>query len=151
MVALYWLLAAAVFLGLEIITMGLTTIWFAGGALIAAIAAMIQFPIIVQIFIFAVVSLLLLIVTRPFASRFLNNRTVKTNVESLVGQKCLVTKPIDNLRATGEVVIRGQTWSAKSLESDCVIPENAIVEVKSITGVKLVVSVISLPEKIILL
>ena len=149
MVALYWLLAAAVFLGLEIITMGLTTIWFAGGALIAAIAAMLRFPIIVQIIIFAVVSLILLIVTRPFASHFLNNRTVKTNAESLVGQRCLVTKPIDNLRAIGEVVIRGQTWSAKSMENDSVIPENAIVEVKSITGVKLVVSVISLPEKIV--
>ena len=149
MVALYWLLAAAVFLGLEIITMGLTTIWFAGGALIAAIAAMLRFPIIVQILIFAVVSLILLLVTRPFASHFLNNRTVKTNAESLVGQRCLVTKPIDNLRATGEVVIRGQTWSAKSTESDSVIPENSIVEVKSITGVKLVVSVISLPEKIV--
>lgn len=149
MVALYWLLAAAVFLGLEIITMGLTTIWFAGGALIAAIAAMLRFPIIAQIIIFAVVSLILLIITRPFASHFLNNRTVKTNAESLVGQRCLVTKPIDNLRATGEVVIRGQTWSAKSTESDSVIPENSIVEVKSITGVKLVVSVISLPEKIV--
>ncbi len=148
MVALYWLLAAAVFLVLEILTMGLTTIWFAGGALAAALFALLSFPIGVQVLVFLAISLVLLFVTRPLANRFVNNKVVKTNVDSLVGQKCLVTKSIDNLRAQGEVTLKGQTWSARSLDGKTDIPENAIVKVEAISGVKLLVSVISMPETI---
>ena len=37
MYAVYWLIASAVFLLVEIMTLGLTSIWFAGGAVVAAI------------------------------------------------------------------------------------------------------------------
>ncbi|MDO4975843.1 MAG: NfeD family protein [Eubacteriales bacterium] len=148
MEALYWLIAAAVFILLEILTMGLTTIWFAGGALVAAVAAMLLLPISVQVIIFIVVSLILLMITRPLASHFINNKAIRTNAESLIGQSCLVTEEIDNLRATGQVTIRGQAWSARSKQADKVIPQNAIVKVEHISGVKLIVSVVSYPEKL---
>ncbi len=148
MIALYWLLAAAIFIVLEILTMGLTTIWFAGGALTAALCALLAFPVGVQFLVFFVVSLILLCITRPLANRFVNNKVVKTNVDSLIGQKCLVTRKIDNLRAEGEVTLKGQTWSARSSDGKTDIPENAIVKVEAISGVKLLVSVVSIPETI---
>lgn len=37
---MYWLIAMAILLVIEIITMGLTTIWFAAGALAAVVAAL---------------------------------------------------------------------------------------------------------------
>lgn len=148
MQAMYWLIAAAVFIALEILTMGLTTIWFAGGALVAAIAAFLHTPLPIQIAAFVIVSLALLLITRPLATRYINEKAVKTNVDSLIGQNCLVTQAIDNLRATGQVTVKGQTWSAKSWKEDVIIPENSIVKIEKVSGVKLIVSIVSVPEQI---
>ncbi len=145
---MYWLFAAAVLIVLEILTMGLTTIWFAGGALAGAIAALLRFPLFVQIITFGVVSLILLLITRPIALRYFNGRTVRTNVDSLIGQTCLVTQQIDNLRSVGQVMVKGQAWSAKSWKEDVLIPENAIVKVEKVSGVKLIVSLLSMPGEV---
>ena len=72
MAVLYWLIAAAVLLILELLTMGLTTIWFAGGALVGALTAALHLPVGVQVAAFVVVSVVLLIVTRPLAKKYLN-------------------------------------------------------------------------------
>ena len=62
--AVVWLIAAAVFAIIEAATLGLTTIWFAGGAVAAAISAMAGAPIWLQGLLFLVVSILLLYFTR---------------------------------------------------------------------------------------
>ena len=49
---MYWLIAMAILLVIEIITMGLTTIWFAAGALAAVVAALFHAPLIVQFALF---------------------------------------------------------------------------------------------------
>ena len=67
MTVMYWLVAAAVFVVIEIMTMGLTTIWFAGGALVGAVMAAVSLPLWSQIIAFAVISVILLILTRPWA------------------------------------------------------------------------------------
>ena len=82
---LMWLIVLAVFLVIEAITVGLTTIWFAGGALVAAIAS--GAGILVQWILFLVISLVLLIFTRPLAVRYMNKGVPKTNVNSLIGEK----------------------------------------------------------------
>ena len=43
-----WLISLVVFVVIEIATMGLTTIWFAGGALVALVLALIKVPFYVQ-------------------------------------------------------------------------------------------------------
>lgn len=139
MTVLYWLIAAAVFLILEILTMGLTTVWFVGGSLVGALLAALHLPLGVQVAAFVVVSILLLILTRPLAKKYLNSRTVKTNVDSLVGKTCIVTEDIDNLRAEGQVTIMGQVWTARSVQDDMILKKDTKVRVKAISGVKLIV------------
>ena len=139
MAVLYWLIAAAVLLILELLTMGLTTIWFAGGALVGALTAALHLPVGVQVAAFVVVSVVLLIVTRPLAKKYLNSRTVKTNADSLVGRSCIVTQTIDNLRAEGQVTIMGQVWTARSVQDKQILQKDTRVKVKSISGVKLIV------------
>ena len=95
--AVLWLGLLIILLVIEALTLGLTTIWFAGGALAAFLAALIQIPLPVQIGLFFVVSLALLIFTRPMAIRFMDQKTERTNVDSLLGQKALVTEKIENL------------------------------------------------------
>mgnify|MGYP004622805367 FL=1 len=90
MYAVYWLIASAVFLLVEILTLGLTSIWFAGGAIGAAIAALFGAPFLVQMLLFIVVTCLLFALTRPVAKRYLNNRVQKTNTYALFGLTAIV-------------------------------------------------------------
>lgn len=96
-----WAVAFIVLVLVELATMGLTTIWFAGGAAAGFIASMLGFHISIQIIVFFAVSILLLIFTRPFAMRYINSNKVKTNVEGLIGAEALVLEEIDNIRETG--------------------------------------------------
>ena len=134
-----WLIALVAFVVIEIATMGLTTIWFAGGALIALLLSLTKISVYVQIGVFLAVSIALLICTRPLAAKFFNQKTVKTNVDSIVGKQAIVLTRIDNLKEEGQVMLNGMEWSARSLEEGKVISAGAVVEVKEIQGVKLIV------------
>lgn len=136
---IYWLAIFIVLLVIEIITMGLTTIWFAGGALMALAAGLLGFGGTVQTVVFVVVSALLLILTRPLAVKYFNQERLKTNAESLIGQRALVIEDIDTLEARGRVEIKGQEWAAKMDEPDGKIAKNTVVVVNGIQGVKLIV------------
>ncbi|MCD8018037.1 MAG: NfeD family protein [Clostridiales bacterium] len=139
MTVLYWLIAAAAFLVIEILTMGLTTVWFAGGTLVGTVAAWLRMALWVQVAVFVVVSVVLLVLTRPLAMKYVNNRTVKTNADSLIGCTCIVTQTINNLQAEGQVKIKGQVWTARSLSDDDILEKDTKVVVREISGVKLMV------------
>ena len=137
----YWLIALVVFLVIEAAKHGLSTIWFAGGALVALIAAMCGAGIVIQIVLFLVVSLVLLFFTRPLAVRFLNKDTLKTNVDRVVGMEGVVTEEISNLAGTGKVSLGGNMWTARTENEGGAIPVDAVVTVLRVEGVKLIVKV----------
>ena len=139
MYAVYWLIASAVFLLIEILTLGLTSIWFAGGAVVAAIAALIGAPFLVQMLLFVVVTCLLFALTRPVAKRYLNDRVQKTNTDALIGQQGIVKETINNMESKGLVQLNGQDWTARSVEAGEIIPAGSEVTVREIRGVKLIV------------
>lgn len=134
-----WLALLAVFLIIEAITAGLTTIWFAGGALIAAVASFAGAGLVVQLVLFLAVSVVLLIFTRPLAVRFMNKGVEKTNVNSLIGARAIVIQEINNLEQTGQVRINDIEWMARTVLDGQTIPEKAIVTIKEVQGVKLIV------------
>ncbi len=135
-----WLLLFVVLLLIEVSTLALTTIWFAGGAFIAFFVALLGGAIELQLFCFVVISLVMLIFTRPIFVKHLNQRTVRTNVDRLIGQQAVVTVTIDNLQAAGAVSVNGQEWTARSLVTDQVIEPETIVKIEKISGVKLIVT-----------
>ena len=124
---------------MEAATLGLTSIWFAGGALAAMVAAALNAPVWLQVIVFLIIALVLLIFTRPVAVKYFNKDRAKTNVNSVIGKQAIVTAEIDNLQATGQVVVSGQEWSARSCEEGLIIPEGSVVEVEAVSGVKLMV------------
>ena len=136
---IFWLVVLIVCLGIEMGTMGLTTVWFAGGALIAIVAAALNAPLVVQVVLFLGVSLVLLVYTRPVAVKYFNKDRIKTNAESIVGRQAIVTEKIENLQGKGQVTVNGQEWSARSVKEGVDIPEGAVVTVVAISGVKLIV------------
>lgn len=135
---LIWLTAFVVLIGIEAVTMALTTIWFAGGAIVAFLLAIFGAGIYVQTAAFFIVSCILLFFTRPIALRYVNQKTVKTNVEELIGKKGRVTEAIDNDLARGAVLVSGQEWTARS-EDDAPIEAGAMVRIDAVRGVKLIV------------
>ena len=135
----YWLIIMAVLILFEIITLGLSTIWFAFGALAAFVASLLGANIVIQLIVFFAVSLITLFFTRPVALRFFNKDRIKTNAESLVGQKAVVTEQIDNLGASGYVSLNGQEWMARSSD-DGIIDKGKTVVIDRISGAKLIVS-----------
>lgn len=135
-----WLIALVAFIVIEIATMGLTTIWFAGGALIALMLALVKVSFYVQLGAFLVISIVLLVCTRPLAMKFFNEEREKTNVDSVIGKQAIVVAKIDNLKEEGQVILNGMEWSARAYEAENIIPTGAVVEVKEVQGVKLMVT-----------
>lgn len=133
-----WLALLVVFILIEIATLGLVTIWFAGGALIAFIVALITENILIQVIVFLLVSFLLLFFTRPIAAKHFNNKRTKTNTDSLVGEYCKVTEEIDNFNETGAVLLNGLAWTARS-KDNTKISVGTRVKVSRIEGVKAIV------------
>lgn len=138
--SIYWLIVLAVLIFIEIITLGLTTIWFAGGALVAFIFSLFFDNLLVEMILFLVVSLLLLYFTRPLVIKYFNPKRTRTNYEGVIGKEALVIVTIDNYNAIGQVVVDGQEWSAKSAEGE-VIEKGTRVIVREVVGVKLIVSI----------
>jgi len=133
-----WLIILALCLLIEIATLGLVTIWFAGGALVTFFVAMATDSLVIQLIVFLAVSLVLLFFTRPIAKKYYNNKRTKTNVDSLIGEQCKVTEEIDNFNGTGTVLLNGLEWTARS-KNEAVIEAGARVKVCAVDGVKVIV------------
>lgn len=123
--------------------MALTTIWFAGGAVFAFFAAVLEFSVQTQLVVFLIVSFILLLFTRPLAMRFVNRETVKTNVDGLIGRRAKVITKIDNNEPSGATVVDGQEWTARSMDDAVTIPVGTHVVIKEVRGVKLIVEPVS--------
>ena len=137
--ALYWLIAAGVLIVLEMITLGLTSIWFAGGCLAGFFMALLGANIIVQSICALVVSIVLLVFTRPGAEKYFNHSRTKTNVDGLVGMTGRVLEEIDNKNERGKILLNGMEWTARG-ETDVIIPIDAEVVVREIKGAHAVVT-----------
>ena len=127
-----WLVVLIVSIGVEVATLGLTSIWFAGGAAVAVIFAAFHGPVWLQILLFF---------TRPIAVRYFNRDRVRTNVESMIGRQAIVTSEIDNLQGIGQVTVGGQEWSARTEEDGLNLQPGTVVDIVAVNGVKLIVKV----------
>jgi len=134
-----WLMILIALIIIEIITLGLSTIWFAGGALVAFIAAIAGAGTWLQIILFLVVSIVLLLFTRPVAVKYLNKNRVSTNVDSLIGKQAVVMENIRNLQGTGKVFLNGIEWTARTAMDEEEIDKDSIVNIVRVDGVKLIV------------
>lgn len=133
--AIMWLLVLIIMIVIEIATMGLTTIWFAGGAVVAFLLTLFQVPFKIQLVVFLIVSFVLLFATRPLAMKYLNRKRTKTNIDELIGKHAVVLQEINNLKGEGQILLNGIEWTARSAE-DKVIPKDREVKVVEIEGVK---------------
>ena len=137
----FWLVLLVAFAIIEAATVQLVSVWFAVGALGALAAVFAHADFKVQLAVFIAVSLLSFVFTRPLVKKFTKSGIQSTNADRCIGKTAVVIEEIDNLNAKGQVKVNGNIWSARSSDGS-VIPENTLVKVLKIEGVKVIVEVI---------
>ncbi|MCD8119160.1 MAG: NfeD family protein [Lachnospiraceae bacterium] len=142
-----WMGLVLLFLVIEIGTLGLVTIWFMCGGLAAFFIALAGGPMWLQIAAFVLISVLLLAFLRPFAYRYINSRTVKTNVEALSGRRAKVIERVDNLAGTGKAMLDGMEWSARAETEEDIFEPGQFGAVARVEGVKLILKKCGVPQE----
>ena len=145
--AIGWLALRMVFLAAEAATVTMVSLWFAAGALVALIAALLGGPLWLQVTLFLAVSAVLLALLRPLVKRYISPKITATKVDSVIGATGLVTAAIDNASAAGQVKIGGMDWTARSTSGEP-IEVGTLVKVDKIEGVKAFVSPAQVPETV---
>ena len=136
--AIVWLALFVILLIVELLTVGLTSIWFAGGALAALVLELLGVDLIWQIGAFILVSFVLVYFTRAFAVKYTNAHHEKTNYEQAVGKIVRITQRVDDLAQTGKGILDGMEWTVRT-DSKEVLEKDTLARVIRISGVKLIV------------
>lgn len=132
-----WLGVAAIMGVIEVLSLGLITMWFVLGALAAFLANLLGFDLVVQLVVFFVVSIVCLIVLRPVFLKY--RKRGEQEEPDVVGQTAIVVESIDNDRLIGRVETANRmTWAAKSADGT-VIPAGSAVVVKGRESIRLIV------------
>lgn len=143
---MFWVAMIVVTIVVEIATVGLTTIWMTGGALVALAIALLGGSLNLQLAVFFGVTFVLLYWTRPIAVKYLNSRRTRTNVEETLGQPVRVIERVDNKEETGKVNYKGMEWTARSVMDEDVFEVDDVAVVQAIEGVKMLVAKSSITE-----
>ena len=137
--AVVWLVLTIVLAVIELTTLGLITIWFAIGSVFALFVALLGGNTWVQLIIFVIVSALTMLTVRPLATKYINSKVKKTNIDAVIGRKLIAKTDIDNVKGTGKVDMDGSTWLAASSIDEVVINAGEEVRVVRVSGAKLIV------------
>lgn len=141
-----WIGIMIVFLIIEGMTAQFVSIWFAAASIVSLILSVFKVDIMYQILSFAIISLILIIATKPFVKKHIHP-TYSSNADSLIGKTTIVTEDIDNIKETGTVKINGVEWSARSLDDDTILKGEKVI-ISKISGVRLLVSKVNVTENI---
>ena len=134
-----WLVAVIIFLVVELLSVALTSIWFAAGALAAMLVAMFNGNMIVQMIAFIVVAVGLLYATKPWSKKFIDTKKVSTNADRAIGEEIRVIERVSNLDQTGKAIVHGMEWTVRTENDNIVIEQGELVRVLRISGVKVIV------------
>lgn len=130
----WWLIGAAG-LGIPLVVTAMPEFgMLAVGAVAAAIMAGLGFDVVVQVLVFAVVSVALIAVVRPVAARHRSQRPqLATGIEALKGKQAVVLERVDGTGG-GRIKLAGEVWSARALDTDRAYDVGQEVDVVDIEG-----------------
>ena len=132
---IFWLVLVIILSVIEIATVNLVSIWFVASGIVVMILSFFICDVAIESTIFAIVGIILLLVTRPIVAKLKSKDNAKTNLDRIIGEEAIVTEDITK-NNVGEVKIDGKRWSAIS-KNKCL--KGDTVKVLRIDGVKLIV------------
>jgi membrane protein implicated in regulation of membrane protease activity len=134
-----WISVIVLAVIIEMLTDQLISIWFVPGAMIATVLDFCNVPVIFQILVFLAISIIGIILGKTVLEKyFAKAKNTKTNIDAIIGEKCVVTEKIDNFAGCGQAKVNGQVWSARSVDEDGVFEAGEILVIVAIEGVKLI-------------
>ncbi len=135
-----WIWIAVIVLAIivEILTDQLIAIWFIPGAAVGVILAFADVDTIWQVLIFLVATVIGIAVGKTLLSKKLRKTSTKTNIDAIIGERCIVTERIDNYAGCGQAKVKGQVWSARGVGENDVFEVGEALHVVAIEGVKLI-------------
>ncbi len=137
--SIIWLIILLGMTVAELLTMNLVAIWFIPAALVSLLLSLFNVNVLIQVIVFVVISVGLLIATRPLVRRFLAvKKDKKTNADAVIDAEGYVTRTINNVTGQGEARVNGMIWTARSDDDAVTIDEGSKIIVLKIEGVKII-------------
>ena len=133
-----WIAIIAIAIIVEVVTDQLVSIWFVPGAIIATLLDYFNVGIVWQILVVLLLAAAGIVFAKTYLAKRFDSKIIKTNVEAIIGERCVVTEKIDNYIGCGQVKIKGQIWSARGVEEDAVFDEGDVLHVVAVEGVKVI-------------
>ncbi len=134
-----WISVIVLAVIIEMFTDQLISIWFVPGAMVATVLDFCTVDIVTQVIVFLAVSITGIVLGKTLLEKYLPKaKNTKTNIDAIIGEKCIVAEKIDNFAGCGQVKVNGQIWSARSVEEDGVFEIGEVLVVVAIEGVKLI-------------
>ena len=138
MLAWVWIAVIVAAIVVEILTDQLISIWFVPGAIVATILDFCKVGAVWQVLTVLLFAIGGIIFARLYLVKKLHSKIIKTNIDAIIGERCVVTEKIDNYAGCGQVKIKGQLWSARGVGEDDIFDEGDVLHVVAIEGVKVI-------------
>lgn len=135
-----WIWIAVIVLAavIEVLTDQLIAIWFIPGSAIGVVLDFLEVPFIWQALVLLVTTAVGIFVGKKFISKKLKSSSTKTNIDAIIGERCIVTEKIDNFAGCGQAKVKGQIWSARGVGEDDIFEVGEALHIVAIEGVKLI-------------
>lgn len=133
-----WLAVVVIAIIIEIETVQIVSIWFAASALVTMILAAFNCPLDIQLIVFVLLSVILFLVSRPLVKKLNKGKSENSTVESMIGEKVVVTKEI-KVGETGEIKAKYDRYTAIAPCETTNIPIDTLCVIKEIRGNKVIV------------
>ena len=134
-----WIGVIALAIIVEVVTDQMVSVWFVPGGIVAVILDFCNADTVWQVLAFLLVSAIGIVVFKCLlAKKFPNNKNTKTNIDAIIGERCIVTEKIDNFAGCGQAKVGGQIWSARGAAEDDVFEVGEVLNIVAIEGVKLI-------------
>jgi membrane protein implicated in regulation of membrane protease activity len=134
-----WWLIGAVGLGIPLVVTAMPEFgMLAVGAVAGAVTAGLGGGVVLQVVVFAVVSVALIAVVRPVATRHRSQRPqLATGIDALRGKQAVVLERVDG--SGGRIKLAGEVWSARALDTGHAYEVGQEVDVVEIEGATAIV------------
>lgn len=133
-----WISVIVLAIIIEVLTEQLISIWFVPGAIVATFLDFFGVSLIWQILVVLVLAGAGIAFARIFLADKIASKIQKTNIDAIIGEKCVVTERIDNYASCGLVKIKGQIWSARGVGENDIFEIGTVLQVVAIEGVKVI-------------
>lgn len=138
-----WLAVIILTIIIEIITVGLTSIWLTGGGIAALVVCLLGGHWGLQLAVFFVVTFILIYFTRPWALKYIESRKTATNYEEVIGKTVRIIEDVDNVKETGKAIYNGMEWTARAKVDTETFSLDEQARVVGVQGVKLILEKIA--------